>query len=658
MSFQVYVNNIAINDEPMGLTEATVKIMRDEQFSGIVSNIVSDLSFWGDGYDIIYGLFQSTTGCLDIPIRIEQTDCLGFIFEGIIFLADIELDISRCIAKCTLSDNSLSSLIGRNYDVKVPINAQKSLDGTALTAIGEDIYNPFYVDDGSTNPPDPKPWPWPPNGKNFVDGPFKWYGIMELYPYIIKYFTNNAPLTFQDLAPYNYFTDPTLYFTPHHFELQVTGAVTYVPGGPFTCDFVYLDAFGAQRTITINLESAALPGTTNIDAINANIQEQIGSHFNLTSFNPYDGEWIENYCDRAMYVTRGVNVGTLLNPDYITDVFFPFNAGSPVFANFVNCTIVTAQLTEIQPYTYGPYYAKVTSGKTLKNFANPDLDPNTSDPDSLARGAKMNISFADLQMGFGNLFGIGIRFYRDANGNDIVTIGQEKNFYETTEAFSIDAPYQAIMVKDGKFGLSSLKIGQTNTNPSFEFGTQEKADYVSNVCSPQNYEANIGFEICTVDNLVKIPDVPSLNDETIYIAEKDPVQYNNAIVGNYYKIAAHGVSYRRRDDWQGLGIYAPKGFYGEALAGIVNHPEIARAYVHRAGDGFSWNGNFIPNNSGPKIRNRVTFEAPITVEQFNLIQANPYQKIRFGTGLYETGWVMSLEYNITSGMTKFELLTE
>ncbi len=148
MSFQVYVNNVAINDEPMGLTEASVKIMRDEQFSGIVSNIVSDLSFWGDGYDIIYSLFQGSTGCLDIPIRIEQTDCLGFIFEGIIFLADIELDISRCIAKCTLSDNSISSLIGRNYDVQVPVHSNVSLNGTALTGIGELLFNPNYADPG------------------------------------------------------------------------------------------------------------------------------------------------------------------------------------------------------------------------------------------------------------------------------------------------------------------------------------------------------------------------------------------------------------------------------------------------------------------------------------------------------------------------------
>lgn len=61
MSFQVSINDgtswIALSDEPMGLVDASIKIYRDEQFSGIVSNIVSDLSFWGDGWDVIYRLF-------------------------------------------------------------------------------------------------------------------------------------------------------------------------------------------------------------------------------------------------------------------------------------------------------------------------------------------------------------------------------------------------------------------------------------------------------------------------------------------------------------------------------------------------------------------------------------------------------------------------
>lgn len=65
MSFQVSINDgtswIALSDEPMGLVDANIKIYRDEQFSGIVSNIVSDLSFWGwlgRYLPFVYGLYS------------------------------------------------------------------------------------------------------------------------------------------------------------------------------------------------------------------------------------------------------------------------------------------------------------------------------------------------------------------------------------------------------------------------------------------------------------------------------------------------------------------------------------------------------------------------------------------------------------------------
>lgn len=647
MSFQVYVNNIAINDEPMGLTEATVKIMRDEQFSGIVSNIVSDLSFWGDGYDIIYGLFQSTTGCLDIPIRIEQTDCLGFIFEGIIFLADIELDISRCIAKCTLSDNSLSSLIGRNYDVQVPVHSNVSLNGTPLTGIGELLFNPNYAAGGTG-------WPWPPNENPLnpegVDGAFKWFGILELYEYISKYFLNDDSFTVSDLN--GYLTNSATYFEPDHWTIQIDPVVTYSGVGTPTCDVSYNDAFGNQITRTINLFPCDISfGYSPLRTL-FNIREVIQEHFVITSINPFDGEWRDNYCNRAMAVGDIYYPGSGPTGRRIMDVYFPWDAGNLTVGNFQNITTGAITITKVNAYNYGPYYARVTSGKILKNWANPASSVMNG---SFARGAQINVSFADLMSGFGKLFNLGIKFGITGTGDYTMTIGKESDLYETTEAFAIDMPYEVMLVKDNKFGISSLKIGRTNTNPSFNSGIQEEASYVSNVCSEQDFDASVGFQIPTVENLVTLDGIISLSDDQLYVAEKDPVQYNNAIVGNYYKIASHLVTYTRRDP---SASYCPILFRGDMVAGIVNHPEIARAYAHRSGDGFSWNGNFIPNNSGAKIRNRVTFEAPITVEQFNLIQANPYQKIRFGTGLYETGWVMSLEYNITSGMTKFELLTE
>jgi hypothetical protein len=653
MSFQVSINDgtswIALSDEPMGLVDANIKIYRDEQFSGIVSNIVSDLSFWGDGWDVIYRLFTDSTQCLEIPVRIEQNDCTGFFFEGIIFLADIELDISRCIAKCTISDNSLSSLLARNYDVKVPINSEKSIDGTALSPIGEILYNPFYTSAAT----------WWPNEGAFVDGPFRWYGLMELYPYVMRYFTNNAPLTFQDDPINPYFSDSSKYFNPDHWRIRINSPCNTTGANP-ACQVKFNDAYGVEQTISVNLIDCIVTAFTP-QRVLLMIGEVIGSHFTMTSINPFDGEWIENYCDRAMFVTEP-EVAPAPNPggfDRYIDVYFPWDAGTLQVVNLVDCTFGGITITQEGTYSYGPYNTRITSGKTLKNFVNPAA--TTPQDDAIANAAKINVSFADLQQGFGVLFNTALKFTKDGAGNDVVTIGQEKNFYETTEAFSIGDIYEIKLIKDNVFGISALKIGQSNTNPSFEAGIQEKADYVSNVCNSQSYEATTGFIIPTIDSVVKLDGIPTLNDETLYIAEKDPVeQSTTGYVTNFYKIAAHGVSYYKRDDWGVVAgaPFCPYRFQAEILAGVVNHPEIVKAYAHRGGDGFYWNGNFVPNTTGVNIKNKISFEAPISVDNFNAIRANPYQKIRYGSGLNDVGWVFSLEYSITTGMTKFELLTE
>lgn len=654
MSFQVSINDgtswIALSDEPMGLVDASIKIYRDEQFSGIVSNIVSDLSFWGDGWDVIYRLFTDSTQCLEIPVRIEQDDCTGFFFEGIIFLADIELDISRCIAKCTISDNSLSSLLARNYDVKVPINSEKSIDGTALSPIGEILYNPFYTSTTGY---------WPNEGGAFVDGPFRWYGLMELYPYVMRYFTNNAPLTFQDDPINPYFNDSSKYFNPDHWRIRIDFAGTAYTGANPSCQVKFNDAYGVEQTVSISFLSCPLFFTLNPEGALVMIGEKIGSHFVMTSADPFDGEWIENYCDRAMFVTYPFNAPPPSSAgDKCIDVFFPWDAGTLQVVNLVDCTFGGLTITQEGTYSYGPYNTRITSGKTLKNFVNPAA--TTPEADAIANAAKINVSFADLQQGFGVLFNAALKFTKDGAGNDVVTIGQEKNFYETTEAFSIGDIYEIKLIKDNVFGISALKIGQSNTNPSFEAGIQEEADYVSNVCNNQSYEATTGFIIPTIDSLVKLDGVPTLDDETLYIAEKDPVPNSNAYVTtNFYKIAAHGVSYYRRQEWTSVSaFYCPYRFQAEILAGVVNHPEIVKAYAHRGGDGFYWNGNFVPNTTGVNIKNKISFEAPISVDNFNAIRANPYQKIRYGSGLNDVGWVFSLEYSITTGMTKFELLTE
>lgn len=104
--FTVILDGQTLTNEPMGLQDAAISIKRNEDFPGLFTTMVSDLEFWGDGYDILYSFYSNNDLCVRIDCRIIEDCDNGLDFDGIIYLNDVEFNSYKCIATCSVEDNT------------------------------------------------------------------------------------------------------------------------------------------------------------------------------------------------------------------------------------------------------------------------------------------------------------------------------------------------------------------------------------------------------------------------------------------------------------------------------------------------------------------------------------------------------------------------
>lgn len=136
MSFEFTLNNTAVQ-EPIGWDKAAIQILRDADMPGLFTEVIADLQFWGEGYSVLRNLYDTTNGCMEVPISI--TNNCDFTFEGIVYLSDVRFDTKKCLAACSIEDNSGAGLISRLKSTVVEINGGKSLDGSVLGDIGTEL---------------------------------------------------------------------------------------------------------------------------------------------------------------------------------------------------------------------------------------------------------------------------------------------------------------------------------------------------------------------------------------------------------------------------------------------------------------------------------------------------------------------------------------
>jgi len=146
-------------DNPDGWKDWSTDISRDDTLRGIVLIENGSVTFHGNAFQYI--LEQRNEGfCNSIEVKIFE-DCTALndfklAYEGLIFLSEVEFNLTKCEAECEFIDNSYFAKISNNKNIECSMNAGKSKNGVDIDLMPLyeiQMYNPCDgVDSGLPKP--------------------------------------------------------------------------------------------------------------------------------------------------------------------------------------------------------------------------------------------------------------------------------------------------------------------------------------------------------------------------------------------------------------------------------------------------------------------------------------------------------------------------
>ena len=140
-----YINGTQV-EEPVGWKDFEEELDRDVSERIIAVKYNTDLTFTGQGYDVLRGLYERDGFCSIITYEARQEcgDSINTAAQGVIILADAEWNLTRCEVVVPVVDDALGAKIMNNLEVPVSPLANLSKNGesiTALTAFNLRVYN-------------------------------------------------------------------------------------------------------------------------------------------------------------------------------------------------------------------------------------------------------------------------------------------------------------------------------------------------------------------------------------------------------------------------------------------------------------------------------------------------------------------------------------
>jgi hypothetical protein len=145
--FEFRLNDTVLQDEPKGWDKAQIVIERDPVLKGVFINYMEELEFIGDGYDVLQGLIDSDGYCREVSFELYEVDhnghriIDGLGYKGIIDLSQVVINRRLPSIKASIENESLSYLLKKYRNLKVPINQTgATLNGETLADIGQSIF--------------------------------------------------------------------------------------------------------------------------------------------------------------------------------------------------------------------------------------------------------------------------------------------------------------------------------------------------------------------------------------------------------------------------------------------------------------------------------------------------------------------------------------
>lgn len=177
-NYRVYLDGNEFFDIPKGVTDFVTSIIRMDGFDNteqiLIDSAETMFEFWGDGFNYICQKRKENI-CEEIlyTIELECDEVSHVLFEGLIKQSKIEVQLKKCIARCTnLKDNSFGGLLRDFINVEVELFSTKTKNCFPLSL-------PVILINTPTTP----------NTYSITD--VTTFDCLDVLKYIIAYFTDN-----------------------------------------------------------------------------------------------------------------------------------------------------------------------------------------------------------------------------------------------------------------------------------------------------------------------------------------------------------------------------------------------------------------------------------------------------------------------------------
>lgn len=142
----VYLDGQLLRDNPDGFDDLQEIIERDSNVKGYVIKYDLSLTFYGDGYNLIYNKKKSSGFCnrMDVKIEFIEPESTNTI-DGYFFLTDIKINHTKRSISVPIEDNTYGSLIntGKKIEISPAAAVTKNLEVlTPVTSGSVTLFNP------------------------------------------------------------------------------------------------------------------------------------------------------------------------------------------------------------------------------------------------------------------------------------------------------------------------------------------------------------------------------------------------------------------------------------------------------------------------------------------------------------------------------------
>ncbi len=139
MDFRITINGTEIKDHPTELNDWFERLVYDRALNILLLEYPSQLTFYGDGYDVLTQLYDELlyTGKTDVVMssRDGATGIWKPVFDGVVFMCDLDFNHSRGTVKTELIDKTIGARIRNNFNVRGYCTSDSSKNGVAITPV-------------------------------------------------------------------------------------------------------------------------------------------------------------------------------------------------------------------------------------------------------------------------------------------------------------------------------------------------------------------------------------------------------------------------------------------------------------------------------------------------------------------------------------------